>query len=108
MQRRKAMSLSAFLLASPLVAKALAQAPVQAQNDKGGSQASPPPTADQSAASQELERMRSLIMQMQNNLASLPSGYSATKHQFELEIDMWRMLLNHIERGSGVHNGPPS
>ncbi len=50
--------------------------------------------------------MRSLLSQMQTNLASLPSGYSAEKHQFELEIDMWRLLLNHIERGPGVRSGP--
>ena len=100
MQRRKAMSLSAFLLASPL----LAQTSTQTQTDKAASQT---PAPDKSDASQELERMRSLIMQMQNNLASLPSGYSATKHQFELEIDMWRILLHHIERGQAAHSDPP-
>ncbi|MDP9268267.1 MAG: hypothetical protein M3P27_08080 [Acidobacteriota bacterium] len=97
MQRRKAISLSAFLLAGPL----LAQTPAQSQT---GTPAAPPPPPDRSG--KELERMRSLLSQMQTNLASLPSGYSAEKHQFELEIDMWRLLLNHIERGPGVRSGP--
>ena len=97
MQRRKALSLSAFLLATPLLGKTLAQTPTEKAATPAPTP-TPSPTADQSAAARELERMRSLISQMQTNLASLPSGYSATKHQFELEIDMWRMLLNHIER----------
>jgi LPS O-antigen subunit length determinant protein (WzzB/FepE family) len=92
MLRRKAMSLTALLLASPLLA--------QSQTEKVVT------TPPQSAASKEVEQMRSLLVQMQNNLASLPSGYSAMKHQFELEIDMWRMLLNHIERGQDAHSGP--
>jgi hypothetical protein len=85
MLRREAIPLSALLLASPLFAQ------TQSQPDKSAS-SSPP------AESQDLERMRSLLSQMQNNLASLPSGYSPTKHQFELEIDMWRLLLNQMER----------
>ena len=104
MQRRKAMSLSAFLLASPLFAQTPAQTSPQSQTDKA---ASPTPPPDKSEAPPELERMRSLLTQMQNNLPSLPSGYSAMKHQFELEIDMWRLLLDHIERGQGARSGPP-
>jgi len=100
MLRRKAMSLTAVLLAGPMLAKTYAQAPT-------GKVATTPQSPEEPAASKELEQMRSLLLQMQNNLASLPSGYSAVKHQFELEIDMWRMLVNHIERGSGARNGGP-
>ena len=106
MQRRKALSLSAILLASPLFAQTTAQTSAQTPAPSPADKGSTPPSPN-SDASQELERMRSLIMQMQNNLASLPSGYSAEKHQFELEIDMWRLLLNHIERGQGARSGPP-
>ena len=93
MQRRKAMTLSAFLLASPLVAQTAAQTAGPA-SPAGDSRAMP----DRSVDSVERVRMRALITQMQDNLASLPSGYSATKHQFELEIEMWRLLLNRMER----------
>ncbi len=90
MRRRQALSLSAFLLASPLMGHAALQVV------KG---APPPGTTDQAAAwHQNLERMRSLLQQMQTNLVYLPSGYSSMKHQFELEIDMWRMLLDQMER----------
>ena len=82
MRRREALSLSALLLASPLLA--------QSAPAGGGGQSATP--------SEELKRMRSLLGQMQTNLVYLPSGYSAMKHQFELEIDLWRMLLDRMER----------
>lgn len=84
MLRRQALSLSALLLAGPLFVQ------------KG---AVPPSSADQSAASAEsLKRMRSLLQEMQTNLVYLPSGYSAMKHLFELQCDMWRLLLIQMER----------
>jgi len=81
MRRRQALSLSALLLAGPLLGQSV------------------PGSAGQSTAPDEdLKRMRSLLEQMQTNLVYLPSGYSAVKHQFELEIDLWRMLLQRMER----------
>jgi hypothetical protein len=82
MLRREALPLSALLLASPLLA--------QTSNDKN-----PPPAGGDA---RDLERMRSLIAQMQTNLVNLPSGYSAEKHQFELEIEMWQVLVGRLER----------
>lgn len=81
MRRREALSLSALLLASPLLA--------QSAPGSAGQPADP---------GEELKRMRSVLEQMQTNLVYLPSGYSAVKHQFELEIDMWRLLLERMER----------
>lgn len=81
MLRRDVLPLSALLLASPL----LAQTP-------GGS--APPSSGD----AHDVERMRAIISQMQNNLTALPSGYSAVKHQFELEIEMWQLLVGRLER----------
>ncbi len=46
----------------------------------------------------DLQKMRSLLQQMENNLGSLESGPTPLKHQFELEIDMWRSLLDHMQR----------
>ena len=80
MLRRDVFPLSALLLASPLLA----------QNQSG----SAPPPSD----SHDVERMRSIISQMQNNLTAMPSGYSAVKHQFELEIEMWQLLVGRLER----------
>jgi hypothetical protein len=95
MLRRKAMFLSAFFLASPLLARTQTEKP-----------AAPPPTPDKPTPPPEFERMRALLSQMQNNLASLPSGYSAEKHQFELQNDMWRMMLDHIENSQGPRANP--
>ncbi len=83
MLRRDVLPLSALLLATPLLA--------QAQTDHNA----PPPAA---VDSRDLERMRSLISQMQTNLVNLPSGYSPMKHQFELEIEMWQLLVGRLER----------
>ena len=91
MDRRQALPLSALLLASPLLAQS------HPQPDKTAPTPPAPP-----APAQDVERMRSILMQMQTNLAMLPSGYSAVKHQFELEIDMWRLMLNQMERAQGT------
>lgn len=53
---------------------------------------------------QDLRRMRSLLDQMRNNMASLPPGPTPLKHQFELEIDMWQALIDHMEHT--VQAGP--
>ena len=82
MLRREVLPLSALLLASPLLA--------QTPSDRNA----PPSSGD----SRDLERMRSLISQMQTNLVNLPSGYSPMKHQFELEIQMWQLLVGRLER----------
>ena len=90
MLRRQALSLSALLLASPLIAQ---------NRPQTRESAAPPATTDQSGAlAQDLKKMRSLLQQMQTNLVYLPAGYSSMKHQFELEIDMWRILLDQMER----------
>ncbi len=82
MLRREILPLSALLLAGPLLP--------QTQSDHN-----PPPAGGDT---RDLERMRSLISQMQINLTNLPSGYSAVKHQFELEIEMWQILVGRLER----------
>jgi len=45
----------------------------------------------------DLEKMRLILRQMQTNLAFAQVGDTPMKHQFELEIDMWTVLINHME-----------
>jgi len=45
----------------------------------------------------DLAKMRLLLHQMQTNLAFAQVGDTPMKHQFELEIDMWTVLINHME-----------
>jgi hypothetical protein len=56
----------------------------------------------------DLQRMRTLIQQMQMNLAFLPPGPTPLRHQFELEIDMWQLLLGHIERNLADSTSSPA
>src|SRR5512135_1929833 len=55
-------------------------------------------TQRREALQADLRKMRALLEQMQNNLGFVQSGTTPLKHQFELEIDMWRTLLEHMER----------
>ena len=54
----------------------------------------PPPGQNMHA---DLERMRSLLAQMRNNLAFVQTSQSPLKHQFELECDMWQLLITDME-----------
>ena len=46
----------------------------------------------------DLEKMRTLIGQMQNNLAAAATGETPLKHQFQLDIEMWQLQLQRMER----------
>jgi hypothetical protein len=47
---------------------------------------------------QDLQRMKSLVQQMQTNLAFVTSIQGPLKHQFELEIEMWQLQIARMER----------
>ena len=55
-------------------------------------------TDDAKALESDIRRMRSLVDQMQSNLAFVDNSQSPLKHQFQLEIDTWRTLINQMER----------
>ena len=46
----------------------------------------------------DLTRMRALVQQMETNLAFVDTTQSPLKHQFQLEIDMWKIVINQMER----------
>jgi len=46
----------------------------------------------------DLARMKSLVQQMETNLSFVDTAQSPLKHQFQLEIDMWRMMIRQMER----------
>lgn len=50
------------------------------------------------ALTNDITRMRSLVRQMEMNLAFVQTTQTPLKHQFELEIDMWRVVLDGMER----------
>ena len=59
--------------------------------------ASPLPPVGQDMRS-DLQRMRALLSQMRSNLAFVQNTQSPLKHQFELECDMWQILISDLER----------
>ena len=50
------------------------------------------------ALREDLKKMRALVRQMETNLAFVDTTQSPLKHQFQLEIDMWRALIDQMER----------
>lgn len=67
----------------------------------------PPPAAhaaqklsaeDVQALRQDLDHMKALLQQMESNLAFVDTTQSPLKHQFQLEIDMWRTVIASMER----------
>jgi|SRR5581483_2308657 len=46
----------------------------------------------------DLDKMRVLIEQMQRNVAFVSAGDTPMKHQFQLEIEMWQLLLRDMDR----------
>jgi hypothetical protein len=46
----------------------------------------------------DLDKMQVLLGQMQRNVAFVSTGDTPLKHQFELEIEMWQLLLRDMEK----------
>ena len=46
----------------------------------------------------DLQKMRGLIELMQKNLAATATGETPLKRQFQLEIEMWQLLIKRMER----------
>jgi hypothetical protein len=46
----------------------------------------------------DLSRMESMVQQMEINLAQVDTSQSPLKHQFQLEIDTWRIMIRSMKR----------
>lgn len=53
---------------------------------------------DARALRNDLARMKSLVQQMEVNLAFATPSETPLKHQFQLEIDMWKTMIAEMER----------
>jgi len=53
---------------------------------------------DAQALRDDVRKMRVLVRQMETNLAFVDSTQSPLKHQFQLDIDMWNILIDQMER----------
>jgi hypothetical protein len=50
--------------------------------------------------------MRALLNQMRTNLAFVDTSQSPLKHQFEIEADMWQVMLDQMDRRIAAMEGP--
>ena len=50
------------------------------------------------ALREDIKKMRALVRQMEANLAFVDTTQSPLKHQFQLEIDLWKTLIDQMER----------
>jgi hypothetical protein len=62
-----------------------------------------PPSAtaradDAASMKDDIQKMRLILNQMQTNLAFVGNSTTPLNHQFELEISMWRVLLDQMDR----------
>jgi len=55
-------------------------------------------TDEAKALQGDIKRMRALVQQMETNLAFVDTTQSPLKHQFQLEIDTWKVLIDQMER----------
>jgi hypothetical protein len=53
---------------------------------------------DAQALRDDIKKMRSMMRQMETNLAFVDNTQSPLKHQFQLDIDMWKIVIDHLER----------
>jgi len=98
-----------FLLFAFIVPVSAVQQTPNSSAQAAGSQANMANTAESAqikrlasddARSQQddLRKMRVIVAQMEANLAFVDNTQSPLKHQFQLEIDMWKALLSTMER----------
>src|SRR5215831_20199122 len=81
-------------------------AQTQSSVPTGASQSSPaarsaPQAArpdDVSALRDDIRKMRLLVQQMENNTTFVSDTQSPLKHQFDLEIQMWKLMIAQMER----------
>ena len=63
-------------------------------------------SAEVAATKADLEKMKVLLNQMQVNLGFVQTSQTPLKHQFELETEMWGVLIRQMERHVEKLQGP--
>ena len=91
-------SLSAILLCATVGCFAAHNQPQDAKQSPTQQDQSALSTTEAKGLKTDLERMRALLGQMQKNVAFVSPGDTPLKHQFQLEIEMWQLLLNDMEK----------
>lgn len=76
-------------------------APAQKPLKSASPPSAPAPAVDQAeleAMKMDLQRMQVILNQMRVNLGLTTTTTTPLKHQFELDIDMWQIAIQQLER----------
>ena len=93
-------NLAVLMIALILSAAAFPQKPAAPPASSPGTAPRLVPDDDKDTATlqTELQSMKNILVQMQNNLAFVQTSQTPLKHQFELEVEMWQIAINQAER----------
>ncbi|HWH57856.1 MAG TPA: hypothetical protein VN682_09510 [Terriglobales bacterium] len=89
-----------LVLTCALAAQQQKSGPHPAENTQT---AAAPQTKDLAA---NLARMRALVQRMQSNLPAVASGQSPLEHEFQLEIEMWQLLIDQMDQQLKAGSAP--
>jgi len=102
MQLRTAHSVLVLVLVSSGVLRAQSQSPASAaRSDTALATKAPNRDDQQQAMKEDIQKMQVILNQMRTNLAFVGSTTTPLNHQFELEIGMWQLLIDQMERRVG-------
>ena len=95
-----------MLLGRAIIFCVLGSITVAAAQTRSDKPTSPPQSSAATAARpdevaalrDDITRMRGLVQQMENNLTFVSDTQSPLKHQFDLNIQMWKMMIGQMER----------
>ena len=84
----------------------------QAVQDEEKSVSTKPATSqygvEQNDPRADLAKMQTLLGQMQRNVAFVSPGDTPLKHQFQLEIELWQLLLRDMEKKLNAQQATPA
>lgn len=101
-----AIILSTFLCVGGIRA---ASQPHSGGGDPASASSTPPAASTQSDLQDlrdQVEKMKALVQQMEQNLGFVDSTQSPLKHQFQLEIDMWKTMIAEMEKKLNTSRRP--
>ena len=105
---KRYMRIVCVLVVALASAAAVGQAPGQSGKHDNRAAASAVDEQEVQALAHDVARMRTMLRQMEMNLAMVQTTQTPLKHQFDLEIDMWRVVLDGMERRLQRLRGTPT
>jgi len=109
MRALTAILVSLLLFTTPFAsAQSPAQKKANATPEQPAQRSLPLSDSERTAAvRKDLDRMRSLLQQMQTNLAFVDTRQSALGHQFDLQIQMWQLLIDDLDHLTAAEQRAP-